>query len=80
MRETITINRITTCSLTGKDVAQQLSAYVLAKQEGKASSEILTKYCSGESACKSTDCQFIVGLAGKKYSKAIDGIFKYINE
>ncbi|WP_371372902.1 hypothetical protein [Sporomusa aerivorans] len=80
MRETITINRITTCSLTGKEVAQQLSAYVLDKQENRPRSEILTKYCSGESACNSTDCQFIVGLAGKTYSKAIDGIFRYINE
>jgi hypothetical protein len=79
MRETITINRITCCSLTGKEVAQQLSAYVLSKQEGKPISELLTKYCSGESTCQSTDCQFIIGLSGKQYSKSIDSIFNYSN-
>lgn len=80
MRETITINRITQCSFTGKEVAQQFSAYILTKQEPTPGSELLTKYCSGESTCNSTDCQFIVGLSGKHYSKAIDSIFKYINE
>ena len=79
MRETITINRITHCTLTGKEVAQQVSAYVLSNQEAKPTSELLTKYCSGESTCKSTDCQFIIGLAGKQYSKSIDNIFKYLN-
>lgn len=75
MRETITINRITCCSLTGKEVAQQISAYVLTKPAAKPASELLTKYCSGESTCKSTDCQFIIGLSGKQYSKSIDSIF-----
>ena len=79
MRETITINRITCCSLTGKEVAQQFSAYVLSKQEAKPTSELLTKYCSGESTCKSTDCQFIIGVSGKKYSKSIESIFNYVN-
>ncbi|MBP2637120.1 MAG: hypothetical protein H6Q72_3027 [Firmicutes bacterium] len=80
MRETITINRITRCSLTGKEVAQQFSAYVLSsKQDAKPTSELLTKYCSGESTCKSTDCQFIIGLSGKQYSKSIDSIFNYSN-
>lgn len=79
MRETITINRITCCSLTDKEVAQQISAYVLTKPEAKPTSELLTKYCSGESTCKSTDCQFIIGLSGKQYSKSIDSIFNYSN-
>ncbi len=80
MRETITINRITRCSFTGKEVAQQVSAYILTKQEAEPASELLTKYCSGESSCKSPDCQFIIGLSGKQYSKAIDSIFKYTSD
>ena len=80
MRETITINRITQCSFTGKEVAQQVSAYVLTKHEAEPASELLTKYCSGESSCKSSDCQFIIGLSGKQYSKAIDSIFKYTSD
>jgi hypothetical protein len=80
MRETITINRITHCELTGKEVAQQFSAYILTKQAAQPTSELLTKYCSGESTCKSTDCQFIIGLSGKHYTKKIDNIFKYSNE
>lgn len=80
MRETITINRITRCSFTGKEVAQQFSAYALTRQNAEAASELLTKYCSAESTCKSTDCQFIIGLSGKHYSKPIDSIFKYFSE
>lgn len=80
MRETVTVNRITQCSFTGKEVAQQFSAYALTAQEPQPGSELLTKYCSGESSCKSADCQFIIGLTGKKYSKAIDSIFKYFAE
>jgi len=75
MRETITVNRIIQCSLVAKEVAQQISAYYLT-EDGKAdASEILTKYCSGCSACKSLDCQFVIGVAGKVYTKSLESIF-----
>lgn len=77
MRETITINRIIQCSFSGKEVAQQISAYVLTDPGDKHSNQILTKYCSGEQACKSPDCQFITGLSGKIYTKPLESIYKY---
>jgi len=77
MRETITINRIIGCSLLDKEVAQQISAYTLTIQEAPFTSEMLTKYCSGEQTCKSPDCQFIIGLSGKSYSKPIEIIYNF---
>ncbi len=74
MRETVTLNRIGICSFTGKEVAQQLSGYCLDEQY-RQESAILTKYCSSESLCKCTDCQFIIGISGKVYTKAIDIAF-----
>ncbi|MEN6413835.1 MAG: hypothetical protein ABFC84_13900 [Veillonellales bacterium] len=76
MRETITANRITICPVIGKQVAQQISAYSLQEDGSTARQEILTKYCSGEVICKSTDCQFVVGLKGKIYTDPIDTIYK----
>lgn len=76
MRETITINRIIDCSFYGKEVAQQISAYAITPQQTDQTSEILTKYCSGEHSCGSADCQFIVGLTGKSYTKPLDNILK----
>jgi len=80
MRETITINRIIKCSLLDKEVAQQISAYTLTIQEAPFASEILTKYCSGEQTCKSSDCQFIIGLLGKSYSKPLETIYNFLNK
>ena len=75
MRETITINRIIQCSFTTREVAQQISAYTLTEQGKEAISELLTKYCSGEQTCNSPDCQFIIGLPGKTYSKPLENIY-----
>lgn len=75
MRETITINRIIKCAFVDKEVAQQISAYALTIEEVRHNSEILTKYCSGEHSCKSPDCQFVTGLSGKVYTKAIQTIY-----
>ncbi|HEY3425308.1 MAG TPA: hypothetical protein VGL27_10970 [Negativicutes bacterium] len=75
MRETITINRIIHCSFMDKEVAQQISAYVLSDQGTERTSEILTKYCSGEYTCKSPDCQYIIGLSGKPYTKSLESIY-----
>lgn len=75
MRETITINRIIQCAFTNKEVAQQISAYTLTGQGKEQTSELLTKYCSGEHACKSPDCQFIIGLPGKNYTKSLESIY-----
>jgi hypothetical protein len=77
MRETITLNRVGPCSLTGKDVAQQLSGYCL-NEEHRLESALLTNYCSGESLCGSTDCQFIVGTAGKVYTKPVQIIYDFL--
>ena len=77
MRETITMNRIIRCTLTGTDVAQQVSAYNLSEQGNNDVSEILTKYCSGYPACNSMDCQFVTGLTGKVYTKALESICAY---
>ena len=74
MRETITLNRIGICSFIDKEVAQQLSGYCL-NEQNRQESALLTKYCSGESSCKCTDCQFVVGISGKVYTKTIDIIF-----
>lgn len=74
MRETITLNRVGTCRFTGKEVAQQISGYCL-EEEQRQESDMLTKYCSGESLCKSTDCQFVVGPSGKVYTKSINIAF-----
>ena len=74
MRETITINRIIQCTFTGKEIAQQISAYALTTENGEQFSELLTKYCSGEQACKNQDCQFVVGLTGKNYTKPLNTI------
>jgi len=79
MRETITINRIIKCSLLDKEVAQQISAYTLTIQETPFTSEMLTKYCSGEQTCKSLDCQFIIGVLGKSYSKSLEIIYNFMN-
>ena len=75
MRETVTINRIIYCSFTSKEVAQQISAYCLTGHGDQLTSEILTKYCSGEQVCKSPDCQFIIGLSGKAYTKSLESIY-----
>ena len=80
MRETITINRIIRCSLLDKEVAQQISAYTLTIPETPFMDEILTKYCSGEQTCKSLDCQFIIGLSGKSYSKPLETIYNFLNK
>jgi len=80
MRETITVNRIIQCSYTKKEVAQQISAYYLSEQGKSDSSEILTKYCSGYSACGNADCQFLIGLAGKVYTKSLESIFVNSNK
>ena len=77
MRETITINRIIRCTFTETDVAQQVSAYNLS---GQSAGEILTKYCSGNPACKSADCQFVTGLSGKVYTKSLESICAYFNK
>lgn len=77
MRETITVNRIILCSFINKEVAQQISAYMLAGQDTDHTSELLTKYCSGAHVCQSADCQFILGPAGKNYSKALESILQY---
>ena len=77
MRETITLNRVGPCSFTGKDVAQQLSGYCL-NEEHRIESALLTKYCSGESVCGSTDCQLIVGTSGKIYSKPVQIIYDFL--
>lgn len=74
MRETITVNRIIFCSYCEREVAQQISAYHLSEQGKDDVSDILTQYCSGHPACNSADCQFVAGLAGKVYTKALDGI------
>ncbi|MDU2064991.1 MAG: hypothetical protein E6713_09110 [Sporomusaceae bacterium] len=74
MRETITMNRVGRCTLTGKEVAQELSGYCLS-EESHMESALLTKYCSGESLCKSTDCQFVIGVSGKNYTKSIQILF-----
>ena len=79
MRETITINRIIRCTFIDSEVAQQVSAYNLNEQGDTEVSEILTKYCSGHPACKSTDCQFVIGLPGKVYSKSLGSICLYRN-
>lgn len=78
MRETVTINRIIECSLLDKEVAQQISAYTLNIEDRLFTSEILTKYCSGEHTCKSPDCQFIVGVSGKSYSKPLEIIYNFL--
>jgi hypothetical protein len=77
MRETITVNRIILCAFTGNEVAQQISAYFLTGQGPENAGEILTKYCSGQYACKSVDCQFVVGITGKNYTKALENIYTY---
>lgn len=74
MRETITLNRIIQCSFANKEVAQQISAYSLNRNDEKTINEILTKYCSGQHSCKSDDCQMVVGLSGKTYTKSIEKI------
>jgi len=79
VRETITINRIIQCSFIGKEVAQQISAYALSHNENHEATEIFTKYCSGQHSCASADCQIIVGLPGKIYTKPLDGILKCFN-
>lgn len=76
MRETITINRIIQCSFINKEVAQQISAYTLTDQGKEQTSELLTKYCSGEHACQCPDCQFITGLSGKTYTKPLESVYK----
>lgn len=77
MRETITLNRVGPCSFTGKDVAQQLSGYCL-NEKNRSESALLTKYCSGESLCQCADCQFIVGTAGKVYTKPLQIIYDFL--
>jgi hypothetical protein len=79
MRETITINRIIQCSFINKEVAQQISAYALTIEGNQFTSEILTKYCSGEHACQSPDCQFTIGLSGKTYTKSLESIYNCLN-
>ncbi|GMA97424.1 hypothetical protein [Pelosinus sp. IPA-1] len=80
MRETVTINRIIQCSFIGKEVAQQISAYTLTMQQNQITSEILTKYCSAEHACKCPDCQFIIGLSGKSYTKSLESIYTCLSK
>ena len=74
MRETVTVNRIIHCTFANTEVAQQISAYFLAKDGNPEAGEILTKYCSGNPACKSEDCQFVVGISGKTYTKPLEHI------
>ncbi|CUH95257.1 hypothetical protein P22_1327 [Propionispora sp. 2/2-37] len=78
MRETITINRIIQCTFINKEVAQQISAYMLTDQDKEQTSELLTKYCSGGHACHCPDCQFIIGPSGKTYTKPLEGIYKLL--
>lgn len=80
MRETITVNRIIQCSFIGKEVAQQISAYTLTVDGRQHTSEILTKYCSGEHVCKGQDCQFIIGVSGKDYTKSLESIYKCLDQ
>lgn len=80
MRETVTINRIISCSLLEKEVAQQISAYAKEDTNKTAASEIITKYCSGEQWCHSEDCQFTSGLSGKNYSKSLAGIYRVFED
>ncbi|HWR44277.1 hypothetical protein [Sporomusa sp.] len=80
MRETITINRIIQCLFTNKEVAQQITAYTLTGQGKEQTSELLTKYCSGGHACKSPDCQFIIGLPGKTYTKSLESIYSCLDK
>jgi hypothetical protein len=80
MRETMTINRIIQCSFTNKEVAQQISAYTLTGQGKEQRSELLTKYCSGEHACKCPDCQFLIGLSGKTYTKSLESIYRCLDK
>jgi hypothetical protein len=77
MRETVTVNRIICCSLLNKEVAQQISAYANEDKDNHTS-ELLTKYCSGEQWCHSQDCQFITGLSGKSYSKPLSTIYRVL--
>lgn len=79
MRETITINRIIECSFIRKEVAQQISAYTLTGQGNDLKSELLTKYCSGQHACSCLDCQFIIGVAGKNYSKSLESVYSCLD-
>ena len=74
MRETITMNRVGLCSFTGKEVAQELSGYCLTETH-RQETNLLTKYCSGESLCGCKDCQFVVGTAGSVYTKPIEVLF-----
>lgn len=80
MRETVTINRILHCSLLNKEVAQQISAYATQDEQGKHTSEMITKYCSGEQCCHSHDCQFTIGLSGKTYTKTLAVIYRVFEE
>lgn len=80
MRETVTINRIIGCSLLNKEVAQQISAYSNGDEKDRQSSEMLTKYCSGEQWCHSEDCQFIRGLTGENYSKPLATIYRVFED
>ena len=77
MRETITLNRVGICAFTGKDVAQQLSGYCL-NETNRLETALLTKYCSGESVCGNTDCQFIVGTSGQIYTKPVQIIYDFL--
>ena len=79
MRETITINRIIECSFINKEVAQQVSAYTITGQGNDLKSELLTKYCSGQHACNSMDCQFIIGLPGKTYTKSLESVYSCLD-
>ncbi|MCE5287143.1 MAG: hypothetical protein LLG02_15045 [Pelosinus sp.] len=80
MRETVTINRIICCNLLNKEVAQQISAYSKEDAQGKNTSEMITKYCSGEQWCHSQDCQFTNGLSGKNYTKPLDAIYRIFED
>lgn len=75
MRETITINRIIHCPVISKEIAQQISAYILTDEQTVKTSEILTKYCSGETVCQQTDCQFIAGITGTVHTHPLESIY-----
>ena len=81
MGETVTINRITYCPVADREVAQQISAYTISEQKGKDKhkSELLTKQCSAQDLCQSQDCQFIIGLSGKAYTKTLTGIYQFVD-
>jgi hypothetical protein len=80
MRETVTVNRIISCCLLNKEVAQQISAYSNEDMQGKSTSEMITKYCSGEQWCHSEDCQFTSGLSGKCYTKSLETIYRVFED